>query len=711
MIWTDYIALLALSASLYLWWRRGLEQRSQWLLFATMLAMAAGAWSIADDRWQAGFVIVPCALMLLGLLMGRKRRRIGVPWISGTLFTLLAALAVLLIWYFPIEDLPPPSGEYIVGVRDFELQDTSRPGLISAGPQEPRRLLVRVWYPASESRGYPVRQYFSDAEADTTAESIGRFLNAPFAFKYLKHVKTNSYEEAPFRNGLGTLPVVVYSHGYTSFAGQNTALMEELASHGYTVYSVQHSYDSGPTVMPNGDVLESDPMLLQEMGAMAEPSDAVKQGFIGRTYSERREGQVKAHQEALATNQRIAARSAPIWTDDRVFVLDQLQSGAVPDSVRDIVAAGDFEHTGQIGMSFGGSTTGEFCFVDQRCAAGVNLDGGDFHFTSFGQNEPVPFLMFYSDFGQIAKLFGGGPDADAHGFNDFSYERPETAGLRTDVVRLKVNSVTHLGVSDFTLFVRPPLRNPLFGSIDSHDMIQIQNDFVLGFFDKYVRNQENAFPAEQFAAHKAWVEPQSLDELREDWLQSHPRDQTIRVSLETTLGKVDLALYPQRAPLAVAQFLAAVDGGKYERGKLHRTVLAESGGPLQIAMWAPGESTLTEASRLEGSATNEPFTEFNVSESSGIPNEAGALVLLFTLQNDGAPGFFINISENLRGHPGDTRVPPAAPGQVTIGRVLRGLPLLRKIRADAQSLADMAEASGTTREQQGVGLLRAYQED
>src|SRR5690606_9678941 len=109
-------------------------------------------------------------------------------------------------------------------------------------------------------------------------------------------------------------------------------------------------------------------------------------------------------------------------------------------------------------------------------------------------------------------------------------------------------------------------------------------------------------------------------------------------------------------------------GGKYERGKLHRTILVESGNPLQIAMWVPGESTPTEASRLEDSATNEPFTGFNASESSGIPNEAGALVLLSTLQNDDAPGFFINLNQNHRGRPDDTSVPPAAPGQVTIGR-------------------------------------------
>ncbi|HKX55699.1 MAG TPA: peptidylprolyl isomerase, partial [Xanthomonadales bacterium] len=311
------------------------------------------------------------------------------------------------------------------------------------------------------------------------------------------------------------------------------------------------------------------------MKALSVLSEATKQGFIGTTFADRRNGQLRAHEEAIAANQRIAARSTRIWTADRIFVLDQLQSGAVPDSVKEIVAIGDFEHTGQIGMSFGGSTTGEVCFMDRRCAAGVNLDGGDFHFTSFGRNEPVPFLMLYSDFQLIAAVISGDPDTQGHGFNDFSYERPETAGLRPDVVRLKVNSVSHLGVSDFTWFVRSPLRDAVFGSIDSADMLQIQNDFVLGFFDTYVRRYQTQFPQAQFARHQAWVERQDLAPLRQDWLNSHPEDQTIQVIFETTAGDIEVALYPQRAPLTVANFLAYVDGGHYDGASFYRVTRIE----------------------------------------------------------------------------------------------------------------------------------------
>ncbi len=67
-------------------------------------------------------------------------------------------------------------------------------------------------------------------------------------------------------------------------------------------------------------------------------------------------------------------RSLPIWLADRLFVHDRLQAGEVPPNVADLVAASDFSHVGEMGMSFGGSTTGAVCMVDKRCAAAVNLD-------------------------------------------------------------------------------------------------------------------------------------------------------------------------------------------------------------------------------------------------------------------------------------------------------------------------------------------------
>ncbi len=683
MIFTDYIILAALAVGICVWWKRSLELRAKWLTAVALVVIVIGVWSVIDDRWQAGFAIVPAALMLLGLLIGRKRLRKGIPWISGTLFTLLAVFAFLAIYFFPIKDLPAPAGNHTVGVRDFELRDVTRLGLMAANPQEPRRLLVRVWYPAGKTDGLQKRAYFSAPEVDTTGTSMGRYFQAPFAFKYLKHVKTNSYEGAPLAAGPAPLPVVIYSHGYTSFIGQNTALMEHLASHGYVVYSIGHTYDSAPVVFPNGDVLDSDPKLAEEMKALSVPSDATLRSFVGETFADRHAGKREAYHEAMATNHRIAARSARIWTDDRIFVHDQLQAGTVPDSVREIVAASDFSHTGQIGMSFGGSTTGEVCFVDSRCAAGVNLDGSDFHSSAFEHNSPVPFLMFYSDFNIIAAMVTGDPDARGFGFNDFSYERPETAGLRPDVVRLKVNSVSHLGVSDFTWFVRSPLRDPVFGSVDSEDMIQIQNDFVLGFFDTYVRHQESRFPAEQFARHKTWVEPQDMNPLREDWLETHPEDQTIQVIFETTAGDIEVALYPRRAPLTVANFLAYMDGGHYDGASFYRVTRIEGDTTMGVVQGGLAAKQVTDLSPQEAGDADSvlPPVAHETTGQTGIPNEAGTLAMARLEPGTASSEFFFNVNDNPVLDTGNTSRNPDGQGYATFGRVLRGLPLLRQIQA------------------------------
>ena len=96
-------------------------------------------------------------------------------------------------------------------------------------------------------------------------------------------------------------PVVIYSHGYTSFPGQNTALLEELASHGYIVYSVQHTYDSSPVAFPNGDVVGMDPALMAEMERLAtEMSEDQRLSFAGATFDERRRGTRASYEQFAA---------------------------------------------------------------------------------------------------------------------------------------------------------------------------------------------------------------------------------------------------------------------------------------------------------------------------------------------------------------------------------------------------------------------------
>ncbi len=719
MLWIDWLVCAALAVAIIAWWMTGLRSRRPMVVLASLVVLVTGFMAIMSYRWQAAGAMIVAALLLvcvlISVLAGKLRagkKPLRVPYFSGSLFAVLALAGFGLLFTFVVTTLPTPSGEHPVGVRDFELADETRTGVLRAEQNEPRRLLVRVWYPAGDVEGLSPRPYFNELEAEKTAGGLGGNLGMPFLFQYMSHSSTNSYQDAPLIETAANQPVVIYSHGYTSFLSQNTVLMEELASHGYIVYSVQHTYDASATVFPNGDVVELDPAIIQEMLEMQDevPEDMI-QAFTGATFGDRRRATQASYQRSLEEGQRIASVSAPIWRADRIFVHDQLELGAVPDSVADIVAASDLSSVGEIGMSFGGSTTGGVCMVDPRCAAGVNLDGGDYDFSPFNRNIPVPFLMFYSDVDLMAALFSEDSNAIGHGFNDFSYERHETAGLRNDVHRLKVNDVAHLGVSDFPLFMRAPWKDLLLGSIDADAIIQIQNDFVRGFFDRHLGGLDNNFPEPEFAKHAEHVQPDRLDDLREWWLESNPMDRTTQVVLETSAGEIEIALYPERAPLSVAQFLAYVDGGHYDGASLYRVTQREEGGSIGIVQGGLLAYAMSSSNSIDEYAEAEvpiPPVAHEPTDATGILNERGTLAYARLEPGSANSEFFFNMQDNPVLDTGYEAKGRDGYGYATFGRVLRGLRVLEKIQqrpSDAPTPIELVQGQIL---EEPVEIRRAY---
>ncbi len=668
MFWIDGVVVAGLLVSLLGWWRR----REGTALAGAIAVLAAGGYGLLLDRWQYAAALIVAAIILL--LLTVRRRPEKVPYRSGALFSFLAVVTVALLYLFPIRDLPKPSGEHGVGVRDFVLTDASRTGVLAAAADAPRELLVRAWYPARVSGADAPRPYFTPLEAATTGGSLGAFVDLPFLFKYIRHVRTNSFVDAPLIAAPETLPVVFFSHGYTSFAGQNTALMEDLASHGYLVFSVHHSHDSAPAVLPDGRLIDTDPQLFSDMAAQTENEAAAEElldGFIGPSPEARHRGVQALYRSYMDNNYRIAAVSARVWVADRRFVHDALAAADVPANVADLAAVGDFDRTGQIGMSFGGSTTGALCQEDRRCAAAVNMDGGDYHYdTTFGRNMSVPFLMLYSDLNRMASLLSEGSIDTGHGFNDFSYERFETTGLRQDVHRLMIRDVMHLGVSDFTLFLRNPLRGLLLGPIDPDAMLDVQNDVVRGFFDRYLRRANNGFPRAELEKHAAWVQVQDTRAVREWWLGEHPEDVTVPVRMETSLGNIDVAIYPLRAPLSAAKFLEQVDAGTYTNTSLYR-VTRRSEDPRSIAVVQGGRGI----SRAFSAEHVEPVSH-ETTDLTGMPNARGTIAFARLAPGTASTEFFFNVEDNPVLDTGNTMRNPDGQGYATFGRVLSGLRIL-----------------------------------
>src|SRR5262249_46595464 len=109
-----------------------------------------------------------------------------------------------------------------------------------------RELLVRFWYPAVAQPSCRAAEYAPRAVWSYFAQ---------LAKVSLPDVKTNSCWEA--LAAPGTHPVVAFSPGYTATFTDYSYLFEDLASRGYIVASVNHTYDATAVVFPDGRLVKS----------------------------------------------------------------------------------------------------------------------------------------------------------------------------------------------------------------------------------------------------------------------------------------------------------------------------------------------------------------------------------------------------------------------------------------------------------------------
>ena len=129
--------------------------------------------------------------------------------------------------------------------------------------------------------------------------------------------------------------------------------------------------------------------------------------------------------------------------------------------------------------------------------------------------------------------------------------------------------------------------------------------------------------------------------------------ETPRVRLETSLGNIDLELYPDRAPKTVANFLTRVDEGFYDGLIFHRVVagfVIQAGGyDHKLSYRAPPATVENESL---GGLLNEPYTVAMARLSD--PDSADTQ-------------FFINVRRNAHLDADGTK-----PGYTVFGRVVAG---------------------------------------
>jgi Platelet-activating factor acetylhydrolase, isoform II len=296
---------------------------------------------------------------------------------------------------------------------------------------------VRLWYPAANS-GRPAAPYLPPGVATAYTNFLRAGTGADLPADLLSF-PTHSRQDPPAAPG-PRRPVLLFSHGFGVSAALNTGLHEELASKGYLVAGIDHTFDAGAVEFPDGRIEAQKPDL---------PIDDL------------------LHQVRAA---------------DTRFVLDQLTAlvaGFNPDAERRHLPRGlartmDLTRVGGYGHSLGGPTMVGAMNQDRRIDAGTALDGTLRGPVTFDR----PFLMMGNQHERRAD------DPDWAAFYD---------QLRGPRLHLVVNGAEHSDLTDLTVFKSSVDISAVFttGPIDGVRALNIERTYVTAWFDRGLRGHRS----------------------------------------------------------------------------------------------------------------------------------------------------------------------------------------------------------------------------
>jgi predicted dienelactone hydrolase len=439
---------------------------------------------VEKSRWQLGLVYVVLGLLAIPtFLTWRKRheetssaKRRGWPRIVavvlGTLGILVSGLLAALL---PVFSLPSPTGPHPVGVTSYEWVDLERTDEHLKTPSGHRRLVVKIWYPAAPSDA-PHELYLDKSHA----EGIARDFKLPgFVLSHLALVRTNARRDVALASGNEKFPVVLFSHGYAMTPEVYAFAVEQLASHGYVVVSISHTYDGAYVVFRDGT------------HASFEPAGDMK----------RMDTMLKAIEPRLS-----------VWMADATFVLNQVTK--LNTSEERFKGRLDLEHVGYAGHSFGGATAYAVHAVDPRFKAALNMDGA--LFGSPEQARPTqPFMLMNADYQSLtdedlARVGNTRKEFDAYFGQVESHWAASTEPTKGPRYRVQIAGTPHGSFSDLPSCVPAIFSGPL----PTLEVYRLINQYSLAFFDQYLKGQSSpvlvgpaADSAVKFTSHPAAPNP------------------------------------------------------------------------------------------------------------------------------------------------------------------------------------------------------------
>lgn len=292
-------------------------------------------------------------------------------------------------------ELPAPTGPFSIGTKIYNWVDRSRRELASKNPADSRQLIVQVWYP-TEDRSGPASPYVPML---SSYRHIWEDSDVDVASRTLTHSRLDAKPMSSVQ-----FPVVLLSHGWQGTRSEYTSFAEDLASHGYAVFGVDHPY-MGRIALADGEVTE--------------PT----------------ESQFHSPAEVVA-----------YYSKDLEFVIGQIAELNRADPEKTFTGKFDIARIAAIGHSSGFVAASGGCKLDSRIKACINIDAPGFGASDLaGLEQPLLWIRL--------EKAGGVPA-----------EYLKTAG--TVVYELQIEGANHGSVEDWDyLEAASPARREAAGKI------------------------------------------------------------------------------------------------------------------------------------------------------------------------------------------------------------------------------------------------------
>ncbi|QHY97341.1 isoform II [Streptomyces sp. S4.7] len=350
--------------------------------------------------------------------------------------------------------LPVPTGPWRIGTTSLHLIDRSRRDPWTS-PSAARELMISMWYPTSNTHGCRRAPWLPPATTELYRQQVGQELQTPL--DNVDFPVTHACLGVTVEAHLHGHPVVLFSPGYGAMRELCTALVEDLASHGYVVVTIDHTHEASMVEFPGGR--------LELSRQPAQPTD-----------------------DDIATALRVRQ-------DDTRFVLNELalmNAGKNPDAERRRLPHGlrgslDLSRIGMFGHSLGGDTAAETMAQDRRILAGVDLDGS-INGTVAATGLDRPFLLM--------------SNADHGRHNDPSWAEfwSHLRGWHLDLRLRRSGHHTYTDLSPLAQQLEKALPIPpevvaalttRIGTINADRAVAAERAYLSAFFDLHLRDQDD----------------------------------------------------------------------------------------------------------------------------------------------------------------------------------------------------------------------------